>query len=44
MQKIMGVNLHETKIRIFFHIISLSVIIAALSCEIFLKIKIKIIH
>jgi hypothetical protein len=36
----MGVNLHEPKIRIFFfffRIIALSVIIAALSGEIFLK-------
>jgi hypothetical protein len=37
MKKIMGANLHETKIMIFFYIISLSVIIVALSCEIFLK-------
>jgi hypothetical protein len=37
MKKIMDVNMHETKIMIFFRIISLSAIIAALSCEIFLK-------
>jgi hypothetical protein len=37
MKKIMDVNLHETKIKIFFRIISLSVIITALSCEIFKK-------
>jgi hypothetical protein len=36
MKNIMGVNLHETKIRIFFALYQ-SVIIAALSCETFKK-------
>jgi hypothetical protein len=40
----MGDNLHDTKIK-NLRIISLSVIIAALSCEIFFKkIKIKNMH
>jgi hypothetical protein len=44
MKKIMGVNMHETKIRIFSHYI-IKCHYSTLSCEIFIKkIKIKNMH